>query len=152
MRTIPKRKKNPIGKVTLRPAMDADASFARDAHNAAFHDVVVKQFGSWTKDKQDHYFELSWNSAKMTIIELDGAPCGYARIDDFSMEIRIQQLVVSPQFQRRGVGSYVLKQLQDKAHQHNKLLTLRVLHKNQAIKLYARLGFKTTIKIGRAHV
>jgi len=39
-----------------RPATTADTEFARFTHHAAYHDVVVRQFGNFDERMQDNFF------------------------------------------------------------------------------------------------
>ena len=137
-------------RVTYRPATEEDATFAESTHSRGFRDVVVRQFGSWDKEKQRHYFDLSWAPAKFTTIELDGMPCGIARVVESDVEIRVDQIIIAPEFQGQGIGTLFTRQLQEKAQKQGTLLTLRVLHMNEAVRLYERLGF-VAVSRGRTH-
>ena len=124
-----------------RPATPADTGFARRAHHAAYHDVVVCQFGSWDQALQDELFDKDWAGGRFQILQCDGAPCGYTSIVDHPDCIHVRELVVLPEFQRRGIGMSVLQETIERARARQVPVKLGVLHRNQAIHLYRRVGF-----------
>jgi len=133
--------------IRLRPASDQDTEFAKNIHHRAYHDVIVKQFGSWNLQRQDEYFAIGWSKQGFQIIELDQTPCGYLRFEDMPGETYIHELVIDPTYHNLGIGSYLLRRMQDGAKQKNAKLTLQVLRVNRAYDLYTREGFR---KIGES--
>jgi ribosomal protein S18 acetylase RimI-like enzyme len=132
--------------ITMRPATDKDTGFARDVHHRAYHDTVVAQFGEWDGDKQDRFFESDWSNPGFEIIDYDGQPCGYTRIESLPEEIKAHELVLLPDFQGRGIGTSFLRELQARATEQGVPVRLGVLQANRAAELYARLGFKVVGK------
>ena len=51
-------------KLGRRPVAQADTEFARNAHHQAYHDVVVRQFGTWDEALQDKFFDGDWAGGK----------------------------------------------------------------------------------------
>lgn len=129
-------------KITTRPPIDNDKEFVRDSHHSGYRDVVVSQFGSWDQAKQDDYFEKKWSNANLSILVIDGKPCGYTTVEDHSDEVRLVELVVHPEFQGQGIGSAFLHQLIEQADKRGVPIRLQVLLHNRAIDLYRRLGFQ----------
>jgi len=128
--------------VTLRPATKADSEFARSVHHRAYHDVVVRQFGVWDEATQDKFFQDGWNNPGHEIVYFDGVPCGYVRYERLEDEIRGHELVLLPEYQGKGIGSFLLSKMIQEATEHNFTVTLQVLTKNRASELYLKLGFK----------
>jgi ribosomal protein S18 acetylase RimI-like enzyme len=129
--------------VSLRPADQRDTDYARAAHHSAYRDVVMRQFGRWDEEAQDAYFEAHWLSPGCVVIAYDGSPCGYARFEELPDHVRIHELVLSPEYQGRGIGSALLLGLQRQAEKGGTPVTLRVLKANRAAGLYERMGFAT---------
>ena len=132
--------------ITLRPVRNEDKEFCRRVHHTALRDVVIRQFGQWDDTLQDNFFEKSWSSLSLEIIEVDGQAAG-----TFSREIHpdyfaIAQLYLLPQFQKQGIGTKLLLEQLDKAHSLGLQVRLNVLLENRARKLYESLGFKVTGK------
>jgi ribosomal protein S18 acetylase RimI-like enzyme len=129
-------------KLTRRTAVVADTVFAREAHHRAYHDVVVDQFGSWDEVSQDKFFEADWENGQFEILLCDDFPCGYVSIEDQPDGIHIRELVVLPEFQRRGIGSSVIRDAIERAKLRGVAVKLETLHKNRALYLYKKLGFQ----------
>ena len=127
---------------TRRPATDADTDFARNAHHAAYRDVVVRQFGAWDEAQQDDFFAGDWSGAVFEIIECDGEACGYVAIENRDHDVHVRELVVLPGHQNRGIGTAVLASAIATAEARAVPIVLGALHANRAALLYRRLGFE----------
>jgi ribosomal protein S18 acetylase RimI-like enzyme len=130
--------------VTKRAATQSDREFVRKVHHAAYRDVVVRQFGSWDEKMQDDFFDKSWESQTHEIIISSGLPAGYCSIERPAKSIFINDLVLLPAFQGKGIGSKILVDLMEEAKVKNVPIQLNVLKENQAQHLYQKLGFKNT--------
>ncbi len=128
--------------ITLRPATKNDTEFARLAHHRAYRDVVVSQFGSWDESRQDKLFHDNWNQLGFEIILYNDVPCGYLRFENLENEIRGHELVILPEFQGKGIGSHLLKNILADGARRGVPVTLQVLKNNRAAELYRKLGFQ----------
>lgn len=133
--------------ITMRPALDNDATLARDIHHRAFREVVTAQFGEWDEALQDRFFNEMWAPEKFEIIEWEGTPCGYFRKDVHEGFVEIHEIGIDPEFQGKGIGSKVLRMTITLADHLKIPSELQVLHRNNAVSLYRRLGFA---EIGRS--
>lgn len=88
-----------------------------------------------------HYLQ-HYNSDKFDIIESGGKAIGRLFVDHWDREIRIVDISLIPEYQNRGLGSYLFKQLFAQAKISKKTVTIHVEHNNPAKKLYQRLGFE----------
>jgi len=131
---------------STRPAIDSDVAFAREAHHGAYRDVVLSQFGAWDDAAQDRYFDSDWLGARFDIILDADTPCGYTAVEYRSDDVHVRELVIHPQWQNQGIGTAFLKQVMDSAAQKGLPVRLGTFHRNRALKLYQRLGFR---EIGR---
>lgn len=128
-------------KISLRDATEKDTEFARVTHHNAYRDVVTRQFGSWDEKLQDKFFYDNWDNPGFKIIELDGTPCGYTRIEYMPNQVEGHELVISPEYQNKGIGTFVLNKLIDDAKKRSVPAKLQVFTENRAIELYKRIGF-----------
>lgn len=142
MKRLPPNLKESLPTLTKRAATSNDFSFAQTAHHAAYHDVVIQQFGSWDKEKQDGFFKKAWDSVPHEILLLDGQPCGYCHIEDAGDHMELHELVLLPQYQGKGIGTQILNELIAVAKTRHIPVFLQVFKANRAIHLYKRLGFK----------
>lgn len=108
-------------------------------HHSALRDVVVRQFGPWDEELQNGFFERSGFPSDFEIIEYDGTPCGYVRIEISGAETEVHNLYIDPDFQNRGIGTFLL----ERAIAIGQPVSLQVLFENtEAADLYRRLGFQ----------
>src|SRR5688500_8878665 len=130
--------------VTRRPATEADAIFAREAHHGAYREASERQFGPWDEARQDRFFASEWADGKLEIVEVDGVPCGYVRIEERDDDFHVREIVIHPHFQGRGIGTGVLRETQERARAKGVPIVLGTFLTNRAADLYQRLGFQET--------
>jgi len=66
---------------------------------------------------------------------------GWLAIAEHGDHLELVDLHLLPEYQRQGIGSYVIKQLIARAQQQQIAVRLEVLKVNPARTLYERLGF-----------
>jgi|SRR6185437_7670836 len=132
--------------LTKRPAYESDTHFACEAHHRAYRDVVERQFGAWSDDQQDRYFQSDWDPTIFAIVLCDGVKCGYLCIEDRDDDIHVREIVLLPEYQGRGIGSAILRDAMGRARARAVPVRLGTCHENRALGLYRRLGFR---EIGR---
>jgi ribosomal protein S18 acetylase RimI-like enzyme len=130
--------------VTKRKATETDTFFAKQTLKSAYRDVAVKQFGKWDEGMQEKWHKETWLPKPNDIILCDGFPCGYCSIEYKPDHIFVNELVIAPEFQNRGIGTQVLSELISEAKEKKLPIRLQVLKENKARFLYQRLGFKDT--------
>ena len=108
--------------------------------------MVERQFGPWVEEQQDRYFETDWALATFEIVLSDGIPCGYVCIEDRDDDIHVREIVLAPEYQGRGIGSSILREVMERARTRRVPVRLGTQHKNRALGLYSRLGFR---EVGR---
>lgn len=128
--------------ITRRPPTDSNADLAREAHHKAYCDVVVRHFGAWDESRQDSFFKKDRPSAEHEILLCDGAPCGYVCVEEYPDYVHVRELVILPEYQRRGIGSLFLRKVLEQAKARQVPVKLGVLRENRAVSLYRRLGFR----------
>ncbi len=133
---------NNINKITRRKATEEDEEFARNTHHEAYRDVIIRQFGNFNKEMQDDFFNKSWQPENLEILLNNEKEIGYCSIENFNDHIYIHELVISPDFQGRGLGSAFLEKILGEATVETLPVRLQVLKENQAQNLYRKMGFK----------
>jgi ribosomal protein S18 acetylase RimI-like enzyme len=136
-------------RLRTRPATASDTAFAREAHHGGYRDVVIAQFGAWDDAEQDRYFENDWRDARFDILLHDETPCGYAAVEYRADDVHVRELVIHPRWQGRGIGTAFLKGVMESAARKGLPVRLGTFHRNRALKLYQRLGFR---EIGRIEI
>jgi ribosomal protein S18 acetylase RimI-like enzyme len=131
-------------RMTLRPATDSDQPALFDLHRAVFREHIEKIWG-WDESWQRANFAVEFACAATSVIEQDGRIVGYVQILDKEDRIHVQNIAISPEYQGKGSGSRILKNLQLQAAARQVPLQLGAFRTNTlAQKLYERLGFRRT--------
>ena len=140
--SIEGRESQPEISVVLQLATEADHEFARMAYLVSYRDVMTKQFGSWDEEEQSKYFEIVWSDGDNQIINVEGKPSGFLQVEELPDKTWVHEVVLLPEVQGKGIGSRLLRTIQETAKQRQVPVRLNVLHANPAIELYKRLGFE----------
>jgi ribosomal protein S18 acetylase RimI-like enzyme len=93
-------------------------------------------------DAQSAYYAANYPEASFQIIERDGWPIGRLYVAPWEKEVRIVDITLLPEFRGSGLGTKLLRDLQDEARSAGKSLSIHVERFNRALSLYQRLGFK----------
>ena len=128
--------------VSLRAAVDADFEACRRTYFAEM-DWVNERMGL-KRDDQESMFRKLWNPAQVCIIQADGVDVGWLQTVVSKSEHMLGQIFVDAPFQRRGIGTEVLRRIIDEASRRRLPVRLAVVKFNPSRRLYERLGFRVT--------
>ena len=150
-------KESPVS-VSLRPVTDADREFlvavyggtrAAELAQVDWDQGQKEAFVRWQFERQDEEYRQRYPDARYSVILADGVPAGRIWIGVDDKQIRLLDIAIVPQFQNRGVGTYLLRQLMDEATETNKVLRHMVFVLNDnAHRFYERLGFVVIEDLG----
>src|SRR5438045_7640611 len=101
--------------ISRRPAAIDDTDFARSVHHRAYRDVIERQYGPWDESTQDKLFAAAWSGAEHEIVLNDEVRCGYTSIEIRADVIYLHELVIDPDFQGRGIGTEILRNVIEQA-------------------------------------
>src|SRR5207237_1281307 len=93
-------------------------------------------------DAQTAHYRENYPGASFQVIERDGEPVGRLYVARWEKEIRIIDITLLPEFRGTGIGTKLLRDLQEEARVAGKSLTIHVERFNHAMGLYQRLGFE----------
>jgi GNAT superfamily N-acetyltransferase len=93
-------------------------------------------------DAQSAHYRENYPGALLQIIERGGVAIGRLYIARWEREIRIMDIALLPEHRGAGIGTQLLRELQDEASSAGKTLTIHVERFNPALRLYERLGFR----------
>jgi ribosomal protein S18 acetylase RimI-like enzyme len=135
----------------LRAATSEDEQFLRAVYAGTRAEELARV--PWTDEQkraftnmqfaaQDADYRRNYPDAKYSIIEVQGVPVGRFYVDRCKKEIRIIDIALLPEHRRAGIGTKLLRELQDEACTAGKVLTIHVEKFNPALRLYQRLGFE----------
>jgi GNAT superfamily N-acetyltransferase len=128
--------------IELRPALEHDFAYCRRLYFGEMRWMVEEL--RLDRTAQETSFRQQWNSTQVRIIVLDGADVGWVQTIREEDELFVAQMFVDSRFQRRGIGTEVMKRLISEATAFNLAVRLNVVRINPARRLYERLGFRVT--------
>jgi GNAT superfamily N-acetyltransferase len=163
-------------KIQRRRAIAQDVTFLEDVHVAALGPLVLVGYG-WPAFRLRDQFHREIEVTNCHVILVDGVGAGYLSISLVARAVSdapppfppstrprpprssisdkgefwyIDAIAIAPKYQRKGVGSAVLRSVLDEAGRVP--VRLNVLHINRAKALYERLGFRTILEDKRRQI
>ncbi|HUM10517.1 MAG TPA: GNAT family N-acetyltransferase [Myxococcaceae bacterium] len=128
--------------LTLRPAVDSDFEACRRTYFAE-HGWIDERL-NLARDGQEANFRRLWTASQVRIIQLEGTNVGWLQTVPRDEEYFLGTLVIDGAFQRRGVGTEVMKRVLEEGARRGQPVRLSVVKFNPARRLYERLGFQVT--------
>ncbi|MBM1175088.1 GNAT family N-acetyltransferase [Microvirga arabica] len=119
----------------------ADYSFAYDLYVETIK-PLASAWMVWVDKEQEAQFARLWRPEDTRIITLNGQDFGWVEFRQAGDEIFLKQLYISPEHQRRGVGSRVIRWLLGEQYRTAKSMALFVLKNNAAFRFYERHDFE----------
>lgn len=144
--------------ISLRPVTPADREFLlavyggtreRELSQVAWEEGQKEAFILWQFERQAEEYNQRFPDARYNVILVDGVPAGRIWVGGDDKQIRLLDIAIIPEFQNRGVGTYLLRQLMAEATQAQKVLRHMVFVLNDnAHRFYERLGFVVIEDLG----
>jgi ribosomal protein S18 acetylase RimI-like enzyme len=139
----------PVDVISTRPAGFRDNEFIRHLRSGTLHEYTDRVR---TTDASTREVMLSNPCTGRDIVLCNDKMIGYRSVSrDFHMQtpvnpysfIFLNSLIISPEYQRRGIGTLLINEVIQKAAQEGLPVALHVLdNKLDAQRLYLRLGFE----------
>jgi ribosomal protein S18 acetylase RimI-like enzyme len=127
----------------LRSAKREDAEFFWHLRQAALRPHVEKTWGKWDDAQQRKFFDRGFVPRETRVIMVDGQPGGRLDVSRSRLDFFLGLIEILPELQGRGLGSAVVRDLQEEARTKRVPIRLQVIKANeQAVRLYERLDFK----------
>ncbi|MFX0205686.1 MAG: GNAT family N-acetyltransferase [Candidatus Hodarchaeota archaeon] len=127
--------------IKLRQANEDDFDFLYQLKKETLKDRISQTWG-WDEEWQKSYFTQNFKPENVKIITESGKDIGCLAFKEEKLNFNLSLIEIVPEYQNKGIGTTLIKDLILKARKKNKKLTLQVLKVNiMALKLYRRLGF-----------
>jgi len=138
-------------RVELKPITKDDEPFLYEVY-VSTRRKEIDSWG-WSVEQIQHFLEMQWCAqqtsyrqqfpdASHCIILSDDKYVGRLLTENLPEHHHLIDISILPSFQGKGVGTFLITQLQQKAKEENKLVILQVFQTNPARELYERLGFQ----------
>ena len=125
-----------------RPATADDRAFALDLNRTSYERLVDERLGGWDDEWQTSYFGKKWAAGGYRVIESNGTRIGVLRLEENDDEIVLGEIQIVPRRRNLGLGTTIVRELQERAAGRGVPLRLRVVKGNRARLLYERLDFR----------
>jgi ribosomal protein S18 acetylase RimI-like enzyme len=129
-------------RTTLRPARPEDFDYCARLYFEGMEKIIQEL--NLNMDAQVAGLRQRWDVTQVRIITLDGTDIGWLQSFEKDDALFLGQLFVDGALRQRGIGTEVVKALIEEATRAGRAMTLGVVKTNPALRLYERLGFRTT--------
>ncbi len=135
--------------LSLRPVSPADDAFLFELYASTRPDIASLGLAGAQRDMllrvqwmaQRHGYQSRYPHGEHQLVLVDGHPAGRLWVAREPEELRVVDVSLLPAHRGAGVGTELLRALQQEAAAAGKPLRLSVARDNPAQRLYARLGF-----------
>ncbi|MFN3075568.1 MAG: GNAT family N-acetyltransferase [Alphaproteobacteria bacterium] len=136
--------------VALRLQTEADLDFARDVYVAYRWEEMAAS--GWPEEARMAFlqdqFRMQWrhyatqyDGAAFAIVEVGGERAGRLYLLATSASLHIIDIAFLPPWRNQGIGSGLIRAIQEQARADGRGVTINVEGSNPAQRLYQRLGF-----------
>jgi ribosomal protein S18 acetylase RimI-like enzyme len=126
--------------IILRPGRAEDFDYCKRLYFSGM-ETIIREL-NLDRAAQNASFHQYWDWTQVRIITFNGADIGWLQCTTQDGAVYLAQLYVDGPFQRRGIGTEVIRLILDEAASAGLALTLSVVKTNPALQLYLRLGFR----------
>ena len=140
--------------IDLRPYQSEDLPFLRALYGTTrdaelsltnFSELEKEQFIQQQFNAQHQSYTLNYPNANLDLVLHNGQAIGRLYVDRRPGEIRIMDVALLPNWQNKGIGTKLMKNLQTEGRGTHRPLSLHVERNNpRAFDWYEKLGFRTT--------
>jgi ribosomal protein S18 acetylase RimI-like enzyme len=135
----------------LRQATHEDLEFLFKVSTLAMRPTVlaINPDREFNEQEEKEKYKEKFVPNEIDIIQFEGQDVGRLRVVRSADSIYVGGIQILPEFQGKGIGTAIFKELIRESEQLNVPITLEVHDVNQdAIRFYEKLGFKSKSKEG----
>src|SRR5215467_10929048 len=131
-----------VRRTALRPACPEDFDYCARLYFEGMENTIREL----KLDMTTHVagFRQRWDVIQVRIVTLDGSDIGWLQSFVKDDALFLGQLFVEKALRGQGIGTELVKGLIEEAASTGRAVTLGVVKTNPALRLYERLGFRTT--------
>ncbi len=102
----------------------------------------IDSLWGWNEDVEHLFFKEEMTEENAFIIKVDNERIGYLSLLRKKDEVEVENLLLLPKFQNKGLGRGIIKNLIEECRKEEKKLVLKTFKANKrANKFYRKLGF-----------
>ncbi len=129
---------------TLRQSNAADAPLFYRVIDQTMRAFIVATWGGWDESRVQRESYEDSSSPNAQVIQVGNTAVGVFLVARGAKHIQLEQIYLSPEYQRLGIGTALINGLITEAEQSKIPIRLRVLTVNPAKRFYERFGFVVT--------
>jgi GNAT superfamily N-acetyltransferase len=129
-------------RTVLRPSRPEDFDYCAHLYFEGMENIIREL--NLNMEAQVADFRQRWDVTQVRVITLDGTDIGWLQSFVKDDALFLGQLFVDAALRRQGIGTEIVKGLIGEAARTGQAVTLGVVKTNPALRLYERLGFRTT--------
>lgn len=126
-----------------RPATTADYEDVFAVHREALREYIERIWGHWDEAWQRENCRRECSESTCELLMVAETMVGFVQYVDEHDHLRVWNVALRPESRERGLGTLLIKQLQEQARSRGVELRLRIFPTNErAYKFYMKLGFR----------
>jgi ribosomal protein S18 acetylase RimI-like enzyme len=126
--------------IGFRDVTREDLEFLYQMHVATMRDYVDQTWG-WNNSFQEKVFQDRFDPLELQMITFDHIDIGVISLLKKKEEIFLRAIEILPQYQNRGISTWIINNIIQEAELYKLPVILYVLKVNPAQNLYKRHGF-----------
>jgi GNAT superfamily N-acetyltransferase len=126
--------------IRLIPADDSHQEFGYQVKKSA-EGAYIEQIWGWEENVQRDYYAREWEKGGQDIITYYDIPVGTIAVRKRGDGTWIESFFILPEYQNKGIGSYLLKNILNISDKEEQITRLKFLKNNPVKSLYIRHGF-----------
>lgn len=131
--------------LSTRQATGNDLPFLYQLHEQTMRIYIESGHGTWQESIEQEMIRKTLFSGEMQIAQIDKVPVGVISVQARTEELFLSMIEILPQYQKKGIGTFFLKNIQQEATRQKIPVALQVHQTNEiAQAFYFRLGFQET--------
>src|SRR5258708_9854590 len=143
--------------ISLRAVADDDAELLLEIYKGSRGDDLrglgwdedrISEFLGMQYEAQQHFYEAEYKRTADEMVLWENTPAGRLIVERREHEIRCVDLALLPEYRNQGIGTFMIRKLQNEARRESKPLRLKVIRFNLAVKHFVCIVYVRTYKTG----
>ena len=119
--------------IRLQVTTKSDAEYLYRLMEATMREYVESVWGRWNEAEARRFTREAAASGAFSLIYLETHCVGAINVEEHPAYIQLEQLYIEPQYQRQGIGTYLMRDLMARSTRESRPVRLRVLKPNPAV-------------------
>ena len=129
--------------IRLVPITIENYQFGYEIKKITLKEYIEKTWGDWNEEEQISFYKKEFVIDNCFLIKNNNTNIGWLKIIETKETIDINQILILPEYQGKGIGKKIINDIIKNGKDRNKTICLQVLKCNEnAKRLYIKLGFK----------